>query len=41
MFYHGFLKHPDIWTMWFDLFVCAGVCVDWSVRLGRFLWRKK
>lgn len=37
MIYHGHLMHPDIWTMWFSLFVCVGVCVDWVVRVWKYL----
>lgn len=32
MIYHGHLTHPDIWTMWFSLFVAIGVCADWFLR---------
>ncbi len=38
MMYHGHLTHPDIWTMWFSLFVCIGVCLEWLIRFIIWSW---
>jgi hypothetical protein len=30
------LTHPDIWTMWFSLFVCIIVVLDWFMRAWKY-----